>query len=409
MIRSVKLFAVVVLTVLMLGIPAANAEASWQTVASPTSENLESVFMVSSSEGWAIGWDSVILHYSAGSWSVASSPTPSQPPLWGEVYMVDANEGWAVGAAVVFHYTGGKWVSYPIGMRCNGNCASVFMTSKNDGWMVGQNCSILHYVGGSWEQYLTPAGFPLECSLPNDPLFASLPPPMLYSVYMVSSSEGWVVGAFGTIIHYSAGRWSQVTSPTTLNLYSVYMLSSAEGWAVGENGIILHYASGAWTTYPVNPPVANPSILKSVHMVSPSEGWIAGDEGGISPSLANTMNGIILHYSDGSWSQQSSPAAEYLESVFMVSSTEGWIVGWGGTILHYSVPAAAVASSAGLAFAFMAIGVGAAAAGVGVAAAMSRSEVFAYGGYYYCRKHRVALWYVNGGLWCPIEQRRLRV
>ena len=36
------------------------------------------------------------------------------------------------------------------------------------------------------------------------------------------------------------------------------------------------------------------------------------------------------------------------------------------------------------------------------------SEVFVYGGYYYCRKHRVPLWYVNGGLWCPVERRSLR-
>jgi len=66
-------------------------------------------------------------------------------------------------------------------------------------------------------------------------------------------------------------------------------------------------------------------------------------------------------------------------------------------------------ANVGLAFAFIGIGLGVAAAGVGVAVAMSRgSEVMVYGGYYYCRKHRVPLWYVNGGLWCPIEQRHLR-
>ena len=38
----------------------------------------------------------------------------------------------------------------------------------------------------------------------------------------------------------------------------------------------------------------------------------------------------------------------------------------------------------------------------------SASEVFAYGGYYYCRKHRSPLQYVEGRLLCPIEQRYLR-
>ena len=33
----------------------------------------------------------------------------------------------------------------------------------------------------------------------------------------------------------------------------------------------------------------------------------------------------------------------------------------------------------------------------------SASEVFVYGGYYYCKKHRVPLQSVEGRLWCPAE------
>ena|GEM_PF-3209584 len=65
----------------------------------------------------------------------------------------------------------------------------------------------------------------------------------------------------------------------------------------------------------------------------------------------------------------------------------------------------------GIAFVVVGIGGGAVAAAVGLAVAMSGqrgSEVTVYGGYYYCRKHRVPLWYVNGGPWCPIERRPLR-
>jgi hypothetical protein len=38
----------------------------------------------------------------------------------------------------------------------------------------------------------------------------------------------------------------------------------------------------------------------------------------------------------------------------------------------------------------------------------SPSEVFAYGGYYYCRRDRSPLQNVEGRLWCPVEQRYLR-
>jgi len=36
------------------------------------------------------------------------------------------------------------------------------------------------------------------------------------------------------------------------------------------------------------------------------------------------------------------------------------------------------------------------------------SEVFVYGGYYYCKKHQSPLQNVEGRLWCPVEQRYLR-
>jgi hypothetical protein len=65
----------------------------------------------------------------------------------------------------------------------------------------------------------------------------------------------------------------------------------------------------------------------------------------------------------------------------------------------------------GFAFAFIGIGAGAAAVGVGVAVAASGplgSGLYTYGGYYYCRKHRVPVWIVEGQLWCPVERRFLR-
>ena len=74
---------------------------------------------------------------------------------------------------------------------------------------------------------------------------------------------------------------------------------------------------------------------------------------------------------------------------------------------------AAVGSSLGVgwAFALIGIGIGVACAGGGVAAALSGRQypqVFTYYGYYYCMKHRVPVWYIQGHLWCPVERRYLR-
>jgi hypothetical protein len=77
-----------------------------------------------------------------------------------------------------------------------------------------------------------------------------------------------------------------------------------------------------------------------------------------------------------------------------------------------SAMAAKSNSGMGWAFALVGIGSGVACAGAAVAVASSGgsySEVFAYGGYYYCKKHRVQVWYVQGWPWCPVEQRYLRL
>jgi hypothetical protein len=65
----------------------------------------------------------------------------------------------------------------------------------------------------------------------------------------------------------------------------------------------------------------------------------------------------------------------------------------------------------GFAIALMGIGAAAAAAGGGIAVATSgrqHSQVFTYGGYYYCAKHRVPVWDMQGYFWCPVERRYLR-
>jgi hypothetical protein len=68
--------------------------------------------------------------------------------------------------------------------------------------------------------------------------------------------------------------------------------------------------------------------------------------------------------------------------------------------------------TSGIGFGFAVIGIGAgvaaAAGGLAVAASQPRSEVYAFAGYYYCRRHRVPVWFIDGQLWCPVERRFLR-
>jgi hypothetical protein len=55
--------------------------AGWQAVASPTTNDLESVVMVSTSKGWAVGLGGTILHYGNGTWRAVVSPTTNDSAL----------------------------------------------------------------------------------------------------------------------------------------------------------------------------------------------------------------------------------------------------------------------------------------------------------------------------------------
>jgi uncharacterized membrane protein (UPF0127 family) len=83
------------------------------------------------------------------------------------------------------------------------------------------------------------------------------------------------------------------------------------------------------------------------------------------------------------------------------------------SLAQVAAATASVGASSGIGFAFVVIAIGAgvasAAGGLAVAATgQPYSEMFTYAGYYYCRRHRVPVWYVHGWPWCPVERRFLR-
>ncbi|HEY7355111.1 MAG TPA: hypothetical protein VH590_01560, partial [Ktedonobacterales bacterium] len=181
------------------------------------------------------------------------------------------------------------------------------------------------------------------------PLYPPIRParyPQLYGISMVSADEGWAVGGMysglligangiaparqGFILHYSGGKWTPVSSPTSHALEAIQMISPDEGWAVGDNVTILHYAQGHWSL--VQPRLTNPANsrndrLMSLSMASAKEGWAVGDLG------------ITLHYTGGRWVEENQISVPNLYAVSMVSAKDGWAGGLGfgarAALFHY--------------------------------------------------------------------------
>jgi hypothetical protein len=317
---------------------------------------LNSVFMLSVDEGWAVG-DSqpttntttalpAILHYDGATWNLVPAPKfpdfPSNPSAYNLTSVsfgppdnpISRSDGWAVGFnssfligakspnATALHWDGTTWRVQIAGLSGTsaGALWSVFMVSPTDAWAVGQNVT---KNGGTFWHWTGVPGLGGGWNLVQPPV-ANIP----YSIFMVSATEGWAVGSSGAIWHYFGGAWTAFSTPTSTNLRSVYMLSSTDGWAVGDNGVILHYTGGIWSG-PVSPGTTTNNLL-SVFMVSGTEGWASGTKG------------TLLQYSGGAWTVLApnfvpiSPVSFFnLNSVSFRTSADGWGVGTDGVVLHF--------------------------------------------------------------------------
>jgi hypothetical protein len=200
------------------------------------------------------------------------------------------------------------------------------MVSPDEGWAVGGvvgtvggwgGSVLLHYHNCQW----TPVGPSYDAAL--------------LSISMDSSSDGWAVGGAsdGTIqklaLHYTNGRWQQVTLPDAADTTTVYqavrMLSPTEGWitvthskdAQGNlRNTLLHLHGGTWTA--LKAPFA---IITAVAPVGPDDAWMAG-------YLTDGQQGpVVGHYQAGHWTTTALPAGFQPSTLRMLSPTDGWLSG----------------------------------------------------------------------------------
>lgn len=316
----------------------------------PSAYNLTSVTFgspnnpISRNDGWAVGFNSTLilswatppnpsalaLHWDGVTWrsqvaGFGSGANPNAGPLW-SAFMVSSTDVWAVGqnqagtAGVFWHWTGvpglgGGWNMPQAPVSCAGVVApycsifSVFMVSPTEGWAVGAGGLIYHYFGGSWNSFTSPVTTALR------------------SVFMISPTEGWATGDGGIIIHYSAGTWSGPVSPgtTSSNLFSIFMTSSTDGWAFGAKGTILHYSGGTWTALPSNLVPTSPVTLlnfNSAYFNGANDGWVVGTDG------------VVVHFDGVNYGTVTSPTINNFTSVSFgppltgaINPNDGWAVG----------------------------------------------------------------------------------
>jgi len=251
-----------------------DAGATWTTVTSGTTNDLQSVWFTSASTGWIAGDGGVVLRTSNGgaNWNRDLTVGASEDLMC--VRFADPDHGWFVGSSGVVVRTsngGATWTrTHPTATQLNG----VAFPDTLNGWAVGVNGTILgtHDGGRSW--YVV------------QPSVTGL---TLEAVWRNSNTLAWGVGAAGARVSTAATAdslaWSAGSFGAANDMRGLVFVDDATGYAVGSNG------------------------------------------GGV---VFKTLNG------GGTWNPQLSNSAQPLNDVFFVDGLRGWAVGNAGRIVHTS-------------------------------------------------------------------------
>ena len=275
------------------------------------------VDFVSKQLGWVVGENGTILHTRNGGVTWESQSSPSH--LLVGVCAISPEEGYVVGdRGSILRTEDGGTVWNAQDSRTTECFGAVHFVSAQKGWAVAEAGVVLHTINGGtvWERQ------------------ASETQQVLLSVFFVDENTGWCVGNGGEIIHTDNGgqTWKRQKSGTPWNLFDVHFTSKRRGWAVGMNGTVLSTVDGGSSWRLASIGKRHPFFyLDAVTFVSPEIGWIVGwDLRGLG------RDGLILRTVDGgkTWQRQESHTANFLDDVFFISATEGWIVGKSGLVLH---------------------------------------------------------------------------
>lgn len=309
-------------------------------------------------DAWAVGRGGQLWNFHNGAWAGPYSPTGTSQDLY-SIQLVSTSEGWIVGAGgTIVHSTtlGGSdtWipVTQPVqtGVGVGITLLGVSFTGGGNGWADGSQGIILQ-TGNSG----CGSAVPQPCWGGSTNILGSA---QLNAVWELGSGDAWAGGLFDpgsmccSLIHWDGIKWHRATvaplQTTNPNIWTIYMLSSGEGWALGGNAAntvpeALLWNGQSWTGQPIAACPPGPCQPRSVFMLSGGtggDGWAVG------------LDGVIWRHQSGSWLQfsqvgpagcSSTSTCPNLNGLFINNpgapsgTPAGWAVGNGGSVFVLTI------------------------------------------------------------------------
>jgi photosystem II stability/assembly factor-like uncharacterized protein len=281
---------------------------NWTTQNSGTSENLLSVVFVNATTGYACGANGTILNTTdAGTtWNAQSSGTTQQLNAIQFSTGANSGNGYAVGNNGVILRTvnaGATWTAQVSGTTANLN--GVGTSGANIATAVGD--------GGIVLRKSTNAGpFVAQTSGTTQNLRAC---------QMRSGARINIIGDGGTVLRStdSGANYAQVGPGTTINFTSAFARTNTAIIVVGDDGATYRTTNSGATWSNQNAAI----FVNAADFYSGTSGIAVGDGGAI---FKSTNNGIV-------WANRNSGTSENLNGVFCLNANTYWTVGNNGTIL----------------------------------------------------------------------------
>ena len=183
----------------------------------------------------------------------------------------------------------------------------------------------------------------------------------LNAIWGSSSSDIFVVGNEGTILHYDGSNWNPQNSGTENPLYSVWGSGPSDVFAGGSRGTILHYDGTKWTQQDSDEleqavddlwgsssnNVFAASHGTNDHRISHFDGtgWeqqsifycgVTTVSGSSDNNVYNGgVDGLIMKYDGTDWTRQPVNTLADINSLFVVSTSNAVAVAESGVIIHF--------------------------------------------------------------------------
>jgi hypothetical protein len=292
----------------------------------PMTGQLDSVFVTSPSDAWAVGETyetinsgggitdekTLILHWNGRTWRSDTSA----PVLFGGLCCVtaSASQAWSVGqasgattsAALALHWTGGRWYVVPINSPRGTQLTGVTATGPDAAWAVGDaiyggalHGVLLRWSGSEWhaaQSLMTGNGTQIYGISGGPGAYA-----WMYGAYKLTTNET------GISVLWTGKAWRTAAIPGNVAITSVGSVPGRTFWAVGyymsyggptNPTLIMRWSGTAWSLVKSPNVAGSAPQLTGVAATSKSNAWAVGWM--FTPSGIGSLI-IIMHWNGKSW------------------------------------------------------------------------------------------------------------